>query len=179
MKSDTERKRYHTEGLHRRKARMHVHLSKDLRGKLKVKKRAIGVRQGDTVRIMRGPHKGKDAKVSRVSTAKRKVFLEGIAVKSARGKEKPLPLEASNLLLLALEPTPERKEIFSEEAFKKKEAPKEKPAEAPKAEAKVEAKTEAKAEHKHEHAEHAHKHEAAKQHEPASVGEKKASNNLR
>jgi len=87
MKSDTERKIYYTEKLHRKKSRLHVHLSKDLRGKLKVKKRAILVREGDTVRVMRGPNRDKEAKVSRVSTVDRKVFLEGISTKTARGKE--------------------------------------------------------------------------------------------
>jgi large subunit ribosomal protein L24 len=129
---------------------MHVHLSKDLRGKFKAKKRAILVRSGDTVRIMRGPHKGKDAKVIRVNTNRRKVFLEGILVRNARGKESGIPIEPSNLLLVALEPTPERKQEFAEEAFRKKEAPKK---EAPKAEAakKEEPKQEQRpAEHKHE-----------------------------
>lgn len=180
MKPDTERKRYYTEKLHRRKARLHVHLSKDLRGKLKSKTRAILVREGDTVRIMRGPHRGKEAKVGRVSTVERKVFLEGVSVKTARGKEKALPLEPSNLLLLSLEPTAERKEMFSEDAFRKKEAPK-------KAEAKAEpakpetAKPETQAPKHgapaagpahaaHEHKGEAHRHEAAKpQEKPANA----------
>ena len=127
MKSDTERKIYYTEKLHKRKNRLHVHLSKDLRGELKVKKRAILVRQGDTVRVMRGPGKGKEAKVGQVNVIRRKVFVEGVVVKNLRGKEVPVPLEPSNLLLISLEPTPERKEIFSDEAFKKKEAKKEEP----------------------------------------------------
>ncbi|MEW6723244.1 MAG: 50S ribosomal protein L24, partial [Candidatus Micrarchaeota archaeon] len=132
MKSDTERKKYHAEKIHKRKNRLHVHLSKELRGKLKAKKRSVGIRKGDTVRVMRGPGKGKDAKVSDVNVLRRKVMLEGIVVKNARGREMPLPLEPSNLLLLSLEPTEERRQIFSEEAFRKKEQKKE----AQKAEAK-------------------------------------------
>jgi large subunit ribosomal protein L24 len=162
MKSDTERKIFYTEKLHKRKNRLHVHLSKDLRGKLKVKKRAILVRQGDTVRVMRGPGKGKDAKVGQVSVLRRKVFLEGVTVKNLRGKEVPVPVEPSNLLLISLEATKERKEIFSEEAFKKKEAKKE---------AIKEAKAEAKAapEHKaHEHTEH--RHETGHEHAPKAQG---------
>ena len=41
MKSDTERRKYHKEKLHRKKNRLHVHLSKDLRGKMKTKKRSL------------------------------------------------------------------------------------------------------------------------------------------
>lgn len=129
MKSDTERKNYYKEKLHKKKNRLHVHLSKDLRGKLKVKKRALLVHKGDTVKIMRGPEKGKEAKVGEVSVIKRLVFLEGIVAKTAKGKEVPLPVEPSNLLLISLESTPERKKIFSDDAFKKKEIKKEKPVE--------------------------------------------------
>jgi large subunit ribosomal protein L24 len=136
MKSDTERKRYHTEKLHKRKNRLHVHISKDLRTKLKVKKRSLLVRKGDTVRILRGPEKGKEVKVSRVNVLRRKVFAEGVLARNARGREVGIPLEPSNLVLTGLESTPERKEIFTEEAFRKapkKEPPKEAPKETPKA----------------------------------------------
>ncbi|MFH0885145.1 MAG: 50S ribosomal protein L24 [Candidatus Micrarchaeota archaeon] len=152
MKSDTERKKFYSEKLHKRKSRLHVHLSKDLRAKLKVKKRAVLVRKGDTVKVMRGPGKGKEAKVSDVNTLRLKVFVEGVVVKNVRGREVSIALEPSNLLLLALESTKERKQIFSEDAFKKAEAPKK---EAPKAEAakSEHAKT---SEHAHQHGEHAH-----------------------
>lgn len=171
MKSDTERKKFHTEKLHKRKSRMHVHLSKDLRAKLKVKKRAVLVRKGDTVKVMRGPGRGKEAKVSDVNVLRRKVFVEGVVAKNARGREVSVALEPSNLLLTVLEATKERKSIFSEEAFRKAESPKKEAhkaasekAEAPKAEGhKHEAHkahpekehTEHKEETKHEHAQHA------------------------
>ncbi len=119
MKSDTERKIYYTEKLHKRKNRLHVHLSKDLRAK--GKKRALLVRKGDSVRIMRGPQQGKEAKVADVNVVRRVVFLEGIVAKTARGKEVLIPIQPSNLLLIGLEATKERKKIFSDDAFKKKE----------------------------------------------------------
>ncbi len=156
MKSDTERKKYYTEKLHRKKNRLHVHLSKDLRGKLKTKKRAILVRKEDKVKIMRGPGMGKEARVVRVSTLNRKVFVEGVVSKNRKGKENVLALEPSNLLLVGLEPTEERKQIFREEAFRKHEQkPEAKPAPA---EAKKEAAAPA-VEHKHEGAAHEHAHE--------------------
>ncbi len=156
MKSDTERKKFYTEKLHKRKGRLHVHLSKDLRAKLKAKKRSVLVRKGDGVRVMRGPGKGKEAKVSDVNVVRRKVFVEGVVGKSARGKEMPLALEPSNLLLTSIEPTRERREIFSEDAFRK-DAPKKA---APKAEAqapKPAAGGEGKQAHAHEHKAPEHK----------------------
>jgi len=148
MKPDTERKKYYSEKIHKRKNRLHCHLSKELRSKLKAKKRSLLVRKGDSVKVMRGPGKGKTAKVSKVSTIKRKVYVEGVAAKTARGKEVPMALEASNIMLVGLESTKERKAIFSEDIFMKKEKPKK--AEAPKPDAKKEA---AKSDSKKEKAE--------------------------
>ncbi|MFN7990541.1 MAG: 50S ribosomal protein L24 [Candidatus Micrarchaeia archaeon] len=168
MKSDSERKKYHSEKLHQRKNRLHVHLSKELRGKLKKKTRAILVRKGDSVKVMRGPEKGKETRVSDVNTIRRKVYLEGVVVKNARGREVPVALEPSNLLLLSLESTPERKEMFSEEAFRKKEAPKKEP---PKPAAPEAAKPETDG-HKHEHAKSESKpqetHKPHKEHTPVN-----------
>lgn len=97
---------------------------------------------------MRGPRKGKEGKVIRISTVRRKVYLEGMTVRNARAKEVAIPLEPSNLLLIGLEPTPERKKIFTEDAFRKKEPPKKKEEKKPevKKEEKVEKKEEKKPE---------------------------------
>jgi len=129
MKPDTERKKYYSEKLHKRKKRVHAHLSKELRGKLKKKTRSLQIRKGDTVKVMRGSQKGKEAKVSRVNTVRRKIYLEGLTVTNARAREMPLALEPSNLLLTALESTAERKKIFSEDAFIKPKKKEEKKAE--------------------------------------------------
>lgn len=119
MKSDTERKKYYSEKIHKKKNRLHIHLSKDLTNKMLVKKRAILARKGDTVKIMRGPGKGKSGKLTKVSTLKRKVYVEGIAAKTLRGREVPIAIEPSNLLLISLEATKERRVLFSEDIFKK------------------------------------------------------------
>ncbi len=146
MKADTERKKHYKAKLHKKRNDLHVHLSKELRKSLKKKKRSILVRREDRVKILRGPGKGKEGKVSRVEVSERKVFVEGVTMKNKRGKEHLVPLQPSNLILISLEPTKERKELFSEEAFKK-------PEKKPKAETKTEAKPkaeEAKAEAKPE-----------------------------
>ncbi len=126
MKPDTERKNYYSADIHQRKNNVHVHLSKNLRGKLKKKTRSVGVRKGDMVKVMRGSLKGKEGKVSAVSVKDRLVYLEGVTRNNARGQERPIALQPSNLMLLSLESTKERKELFSAEAFKKEEPKKEK-----------------------------------------------------
>ncbi len=103
MKADTERKRYHKEKLHKRKKRLHIHLSKELRGKLKAKKRAILVRKGDTVKVMRGGYKGHVGKVSDVDTKKRIIFIEKVTSVKADGKEAPRPIHPSNVLITKLD----------------------------------------------------------------------------
>lgn len=117
MKSDTERKKFYSEKLHKKKNRLHVHLSKDLRTKVKTKKRAISVRKNDLVKVLRGPGKGKEAKVAKVSVLKRKVYVEGIVAKNSKNKEILLALEPSNLLLLSLDQSKERKQLFNDSAF--------------------------------------------------------------
>jgi len=140
MKSDTERKRFYEAKMHEKTKRMHVHLSKDLRQKLKQKKRSVLVRVGDKIKIMRGPGKGKTAKVVRVSHLKMKVYVEGITARTAKGREVMKALQPSNMLLVELEGTKERKQLFAEAAFKKAE----KKPETPKTEIKPEVRVESK-----------------------------------
>jgi large subunit ribosomal protein L24 len=139
VKSDTERKRFHNARLHEKTRRMHVHISKELRSKLKQKRRSVLVRVGDKVKVMRGSERGKLVKVARVSHCKMKVYCEGVVHQTAKGREVLRALQPSNLLLVELEQTKERKELFNEAAFRKEEKKEEKKAE-PKVEAKAEAK---------------------------------------
>jgi len=118
MKPDTERKRFYTAANHQKTRRMHVHISKELRGKLRRKRRSLLVRKGDRVRLMRGLGKGTSAKVARVSHNKMKVYAEGVTVRTAKGREIMRALQPSNLLLIELEQTKERRELFTEAAFR-------------------------------------------------------------
>ncbi|MBI5228341.1 50S ribosomal protein L24 [Candidatus Micrarchaeota archaeon] len=178
MKSDSERKKFYKEPLHQRKSRLHVHLSKTLRSKLKTKKRAVLIHKSDKVKILRGPGMGKEGRVTRVNTNRRKIYTDAVLVKNARGKEVPVALEPSNLLLIELEPTDLRKEIFKEDAFIK-EKPKEEKKTEPngKNEAK-ETKHEVKHEAKHESKEHAehvhHSHEKQEEHKSEQKDEHKS-----
>ncbi len=100
MKADTERKKRFNAKLHKRKDFLHVHLSKQLKEKLKTKKRALLVRRGDKVKIMRGSSKGKEGKITKVNHVDSKVFIEGITKRTARGREVLVAFEPSNLLLI-------------------------------------------------------------------------------
>jgi large subunit ribosomal protein L24 len=125
MKADSSRKKLYEAKNHEKKALLHVHLSKELR--LKSKKRSILVMKGDKVRVMRGGMKGKEGKIAEVDYNRVIVFVEGLNMKNARGKETPLPLQPSNLLLVDANMAGSRKELFgakSEKAEKAATAPK-------------------------------------------------------
>lgn len=96
-KPRTQRKFRYTAPLHLRKNFVHVHLSKDLRAK--VKKRAIQVKKGDKVKILRGKFKGKEGKVAKVILSDAKIFVEGITLKKANGKEAFYPIDPSNAMI--------------------------------------------------------------------------------
>ena len=76
------------------------HLSKELRGKYK--KRALSIRKGDEVLIMRGKFKGKTGKIARVETGKYRVFIDGMIRKRTVGTDVQIPFNPSNLQIINL-----------------------------------------------------------------------------
>ena len=76
-------------------------LSKDLRKT--TNRRSELVKKGDRVKIMRGSHKNKTAKVVEVDYKSRRVFLEGITVTARRSKSAVFtPFDSSNLQIVEL-----------------------------------------------------------------------------
>jgi len=72
-------------------------------------KRAIGARTGDKAKVMRGKQKGKDGKITGVNYKRGFVFIDKIVRKKSDGKEVPVPVRASNVMLLELETSDERR----------------------------------------------------------------------
>ena len=99
-KPRTQRKFRYTAPLHIRKKFVHVHVSKELRAK--IKKRSIQAKSGDKVKIMRGRFKGKEGKISKIDLSDSKIFVEGITQKKANGKETLVPLDPSNLMAVEI-----------------------------------------------------------------------------
>ena len=119
MKPDTERTKRYMAEMHTKKSFLHVHVSKELSKKLKNKKRSLLVHHGDEVKIMRGSAKGKAGHVTKVDYLRSVVYVEGINKRTARGKEVPVPIQPSNLLLIELQKTPEREQLYREAPEKK------------------------------------------------------------
>ena len=113
-KPDSSRKKLYEAKIHEKKSLLHVHVSKSLKTRMKAKKRSILVKKGDKVRIMCGSMKGKEGKVAIVNYIRTVVFVEGMTVKGARGKETMVPFQPSNLMLIDVDMGGSRKELFTE-----------------------------------------------------------------
>ena len=112
MKRRKERRKAYSGKMHEKRAKLRVHVAKELKGSAKVEKRAVLVNKGDTVKVMRGTHKGKSAKVQKVSHAKGVVFLEGVTKRNARGVESSIPFQPYNMMLTALKESAYRKTLM-------------------------------------------------------------------
>ncbi|MFH1409841.1 MAG: 50S ribosomal protein L24 [Nanoarchaeota archaeon] len=92
---------------HRKGKKLHAHLSKELRTQYKT--RAIRLRTGDKVKIMRGNFRGKSGKVDHVNTSKSTVCLTGFEAIRKDGTKNMLPFTPSNLLITELTMTDQRR----------------------------------------------------------------------
>ena len=120
-KPKKQRKSFFNRALHLKGKNFAAHLSKELRKSLG--KRSLQLRKGDKVKVMSGSNKGFSGKIIRVNRRKNQVFLEKLNRKKADGTEIPLPLKPSNLLLVELDKSDEKR--VKQKAIKKVEKGKE------------------------------------------------------
>ena len=84
---------------HRRRKMVFVHIAKALRAKLGTARRSIQARKGDKVTVLRGDHKGHIGKIFEVDLSTLKIYVEGANSRTAKGVEKLVPLDPSNLVI--------------------------------------------------------------------------------
>jgi len=75
-------------------------LSPELKASHGVK--TLPVRNGDTVRVMRGDHKGFEGKVTRVYRRKYKIYVEGLTREKADGTAIFVPIHPSKVMITSL-----------------------------------------------------------------------------
>ncbi len=98
MKPTTIRKRtIYNASLFTKSKLMCGHLSKDLQQKYN--RSSIRVTEGDTVRVMRGEYKGVTGKITRVSTDKNGISVEGIKKEKLKGGNLDVFIHTSNVLV--------------------------------------------------------------------------------
>ncbi len=91
---------YKTIKLHERHKIMHATLSKELRKKYG--KRAIRVRKGDKVRIMRGQFAGHEGRVLEVDMKRYRITVDGATTTKSDGTEVAVPIHPSNVMIIDL-----------------------------------------------------------------------------
>ena len=140
-KPKKQRKFFHEMGLHKKQKSVSSTLSKSLRKSMG--KRSLPLRKGDRVKVLRGKNRKFEGKVLRVDYIKMQVFLEKLVRKKSDGTEKPIPLHASNMMIVDLDKSDVRR-AGKERGKKVKRKVKEDAKEKKPAEEKKEAKEEVK-----------------------------------
>ncbi|MDP6671023.1 MAG: 50S ribosomal protein L24 [archaeon] len=165
-KPKKQRKYFHDMPLHKRQKSIAGTLSKPLRKS--IGKRALPLRKEDKAKVMRGQNKGFEGKISRIDYVNRQVFLEKLVRKKSDGTEKPLPLHASNLMIVDIDKSDARRTSKGKKAQKENKKPVAK-AKKGKAEATTEKKTEAKPQEKEKKVEEKKEKPTAKKSEKKKV----------
>jgi large subunit ribosomal protein L24 len=99
-KPTKQRKMLYDAPAHVRHRLLAAHLSEGLRASHEVK--SLAVRSGDTVRVMRGDHRGVEGKVTRVDLANYRVYLEGLTREKVDGTTVFLPVHPSKVVITRL-----------------------------------------------------------------------------
>jgi len=95
-----QRKYRYTAPNHMRRKMVFVHIGKELRAKLGTARRSIQPRKGDKVKVLRGDHRGHTGKIFEVDFSTLKIYVEGANSRTAKGVEKLVALDPSNLVIL-------------------------------------------------------------------------------
>ena len=106
---------------HTRSKQLGSQLSEDLRKKYG--KKSVRVIKGDSIKIVRGEFKGVDGKISKVSTKKNSVAVEGVKKEKTKGDKFDVYIHTSNLLVTGLN-TDDKWRIAKLEGKKPSEKPK-------------------------------------------------------
>ena len=101
MKPTTIRKRMlYTASKHFLSKQLGSHLSKDLKEKHHCK--SMRVVEGDSVKVLRGEFKGIEGKVTKVSTERRGIAIEGIKREKLKGGNVDIYIHPSNVVITSL-----------------------------------------------------------------------------
>jgi large subunit ribosomal protein L24 len=99
-KPTKQRKRLYQAPAHVRHRLLAAHLSPELRATHIAK--SIPVRSGDTIRVMRGDHKGFEGKITRIDLKKYRVYMEGLTRDKVDGSTIFVAVHPSKLMITRL-----------------------------------------------------------------------------
>ncbi len=95
-----QRKYRYNAPLHIKQKFVNAHLTKELRKKYK--KRSIGLKKGDKVKVLRGQFKKHTGSIERIDLKKTKVYVSGIDITKKDGSKTTYPIDPSNLIITEL-----------------------------------------------------------------------------
>ena len=114
-----QRKILYQNPLNKRYKQFSSPLSSEL--KTSQKTNTIPVRTGDTVRVMRGDHKGLEGKIARVDRKKYKIFVEGVTQEKVNGTSIPVAIHPSKVMITSFNlDDRRRREILKRKSGNKK-----------------------------------------------------------
>ncbi len=99
-KPTKQRKRIYQAPDHVRHKLFAAHFSPELRTSHKVK--SLPVRSGDTVRIMRGDHKGFEGKITSIDRKNYRIYVEGLTREKVDGSTIFVPIHPSKVMITRL-----------------------------------------------------------------------------
>jgi len=99
-KPNKQRKYRFNAPLHIKGSFLNTHLSKELRTKYGI--RALRLRVGDKVRIMRGQFKKQEGKIEEIDVRKTQVYVAKIEHTKKDGSKARYPIDPSNLLIIEI-----------------------------------------------------------------------------
>ncbi len=130
-KPSKQRKMLYQAPDHMRHRLVAAHLSPELRATHIVK--SFPVRSGDTIRVMRGDHKGFEGKITRMDLKKYRIYVEGLTREKVDGTTVFVPVHPSKVMVTRLNLDDKWRKKILERRQKAQKKPKE-PAKKPKLE---------------------------------------------
>jgi large subunit ribosomal protein L24 len=131
-KPTKQRKMLHQAPDHVRHRLFAAHFSPELRATHIVK--SLPVRSGDSIRVMRGDHKGFEGKITRIDLKKYRIYVEGLTREKVDGTTVFVPVHPSKVMITRLNLDDKWRKKILERKQKGQKKPKE-PAKKPKPEA--------------------------------------------
>ncbi|MEM1517973.1 MAG: 50S ribosomal protein L24 [Halobacteria archaeon] len=95
-----QRKKLFRAPYHLLKEMMKAHLSSELAERYK--RRAVPIRKGDTVKVLRGEFKGIQGKVINVDRRRMRIYVENVTRKKADGSTVNVPIHVTKVMITQL-----------------------------------------------------------------------------
>ncbi len=96
-----QRKRLYNLPLHKKHGLLAVTLSKPLRAKFK--RRALEVKKGDKVKLIKGTDKGVEGQVMKVDVSETKIYVDKLVLKKRDGTEVLRAIRPANLMIMDID----------------------------------------------------------------------------